>query len=73
MTSQNKLIVEYMKTHGSITGLDAMRDLSCMRLSARISELKSEGVKIITIKEETYNKITGRKTSYARYKLAEVG
>ena len=71
-TTQNKLIVEYMRIHGSITGYDAQKDLSCMRLSARISELRSGGLKIITIKEQTINKVTGRKTSYARYKLSEV-
>lgn len=70
--TQNQLILDYMKKHGSITGWDAQTDLNCMRLSARISELRDSGVKIITIKEKTKNKITGRNTSYARYKLSEV-
>ena len=39
-------ILAYMKEHGGITSLDASRDLGCMRLGARIFELKERGYDI---------------------------
>ena len=36
-------ILAYMKEHGGITSLDASRDLGCIRLGARIFELKERG------------------------------
>jgi len=39
-------IVEYMKEHGGITSLDAARDLGCMRLGARIFEIKERGIEV---------------------------
>lgn len=39
-------IVKYINDFGSITQLDALRDLGCMRLASRISELKKAGVEI---------------------------
>ena len=39
-------IVEYIKEHGGITSLDASRDLGCMRLGARIFEIKERGIEV---------------------------
>lgn len=39
-------IVEYIKEHGGITSLDAARDLGCMRLGARIFEIKERGIEV---------------------------
>jgi len=49
MTHKQK-ILEHMQKHQSITPLDAMR-FGCMRLAARIHELKFEGYQIETRKE----------------------
>ena len=62
-TTQCKLILEYMQSHGSITPLDALREFGCMRLSARILDLRKLGWNIRTIKT-THN---GKK--FARYIL----
>lgn len=64
-------ILQHMKEHGSITGLEAINLYGCQRLAARISDLRKEGV---AIKSE---RVTGRDrngepTSYAVYSLAEV-
>lgn len=44
--SQRNKILEYMKIHGSITQAEAVSELHCYRLGARIFELKERGVPI---------------------------
>ena len=41
--SQCEMILEYMKEKGSITPLEALNELGCMRLGARIWDLRHEG------------------------------
>lgn len=41
--SQNDRVVDYMNRYGSITPLEAMRDLGIYRLASRISDLKEKG------------------------------
>ena len=48
--SQNYRIIEYMQEFGSITQLEALRDLGVMRLASRISDLRKHGY---PIKKET--------------------
>ena len=57
-----------MKTYGSITPLDALREFGCMRLAARIFDLAHQGHQIETNVETSVNR-NGEKVSYARYKL----
>lgn len=40
-------ILRHMKDYGSIDPMEAIRDYGCMRLSARISDLKDRGYKIV--------------------------
>ena len=44
--TQEKRIVDYMNRFGSITQLEALRDLGVMRLASRISSLRQRGVNI---------------------------
>lgn len=60
---QAERVLKYMRDFGSITQLEAMQDLGCMRLGARIFDLKREGYAI----KNRY----GEDTSYARYRLVE--
>ena len=39
-------VLAYMKEFGSITQLDALHDLGCMRLASRISDLRKQGIAI---------------------------
>ena len=66
--TQKDRILKYLRDFGSITPLDAMADLGCMRLVSRISELKGEGYAIRKEMEKGRNRY-GQKTSYARYSL----
>lgn len=43
---QASKIIRYMQANGSITQLQALRDLGCLRLASRISELKKDGYEI---------------------------
>lgn len=41
--SQRERIIQYIRDFGSITSWEAVKDLGCMRLGARIFELKKQG------------------------------
>lgn len=66
--SQCKLILFYLKEHGSITAKEAMKLCGCMRLAARIADLQKRG---IPIKSELtfYIGRNGYKGRYATYSL----
>ena len=69
-TKQIDRVVQYMKEFGSITPLDALRDLGVMRLASRITDLRKLGYAII--KETVTGKDRwGNTTHYARYRMAE--
>ena len=61
-------VYKYMKDFGSISPLEAMRDLGVMRLAARISDLKDDKVPIIKEMEWGKNRY-GEPIHYARYRL----
>ena len=46
MKSQNKQIAEYVRSGRKLTPLDALYQFGCFRLSARIYDLRSEGMAI---------------------------
>lgn len=66
--NQNEIVLDYMKTHGSITPLEAMQ-MGIMRLASRISDLRKMGYAIIRTMESHVN-AKGVKKTYARYSLA---
>ena len=68
--TQNDRIMRYMRDFGSITSADAMRDFGVMRLASRVSDLKSQGVRISDTWETTKNRY-GESVSYKRYRLEE--
>lgn len=68
--TQNERVLKYMRDFGSITQLEAMQDLGCMRLGARVYDLKRDGYAIKKEMETSKNRY-GEDTSYARYRLVE--
>lgn len=71
--TQNEMILNHLKEHeNGITQADAVERYGCYRLSARISDLRSEGYDITTESETKKNRY-GVACTYARYKLAEKG
>ena len=68
--TQNERILDYIDQFGSITQLEALRDLGCMRLASRISDLKRQGYPI-TSKLETVKNRYQEDCRIKRYYLAE--
>ena len=65
--TQKDRVLEYIQQFGSITSLDAFRDLGNTRLSASIWLLRHEdGIEIESISESTKNRF-GDTVSYFRY------
>jgi len=71
MTHQDRTL-QYMRDFGSISSLEAFRDLGNTRLSATIFCLKEKGYNIKTETETSKNRY-GENTTYARYSLVEDG
>ena len=66
--TQNERIIDYIEEFGSITQLDALRDLGVMRLASRISDLKRLGYPIISTNETVKNRY-GETCRVKRYSL----
>ena len=66
--TQNERIIAYMKEFGSITQLEALRDLGVMRLASRISDLKKKGYAIESTVETVKNRY-GEPCHISRYRL----
>lgn len=68
--TQKERVLEFIKKEGSITSLDAFRELGCTRLSAVIFKLKEEGYEFETKFEAMKNR-WGDTVSFARYSIKE--
>lgn len=66
--TQCERIIDYINDFGSITSMEAMQDLGCMRLASRVCELKKRGYKIISKTEIGKNRY-GEPITYSRYFL----
>jgi len=66
--TQSERIIEYMREHPEgITAMEALTDLQCFRLAARIHDLRAEGHQIT---EEAYSTSTAKRVS--RYRLTGI-
>ena len=66
--TQEERVLEYIEQFGSITQLEALKDLGVMRLASRISALKKQGYPIESRIEAVKNRY-GEKCHIKRYKL----
>lgn len=67
--TQSERVKRYMEDYGSITQLEAIKDIGVMRLAARIGELKKTGVPI----ESSFEKVKNRydeEVQIKRYSIA---
>ena len=67
--TQAQRVLDYIDQFGSITQLEALRDLGVMRLASRISELKKDGYPITSDMETVKNRF-GESCKIKRYSLA---
>jgi hypothetical protein len=63
MKTQNEQIKAYLNKGKSITPLDALNKFGCFRLAARISDLRNDGLKIVT------KNVTKEGKTFASYSL----
>ena len=69
--TQNQRILDYIREFGSITQLDALKDLGVMRLASRISDLRKQGYPIVSKVEPVPNRY-GETCRIKRYSLEEI-
>ena len=67
--TQAERVLEYIEEFGSITQLEALKDLGVMRLASRISDLKKQGIPIKSDVETVKNRF-GENCYIKRYSLA---
>lgn len=68
--TQKEMILDYMRQTGSITTADAVAEIGCYRLAARISDLKRDGVKVKSEPVTSRNR-WGKKVRFKRYSLEQ--
>lgn len=66
--TQSMRVLKYMMDFGSITPIEALKDLAVMRLGARIYDLEKQGFEITHDRETAKNRY-GENTTYCRYSL----
>lgn len=70
--TQNERILRYINEFGSITQLEALKDLGVMRLASRISDLRKQGYPISSTVETVKNRY-GEPCYIKRYSMVEEG
>lgn len=65
---QKEMILKHMQMHGGITAAEAMEKYGIYRLSARILNLRKDGVQIISEQKKSRNRY-GKAVRYDCYKL----
>lgn len=68
MSGQTTRVLEYLKTKGSITQMEAMEALGCSRLAARIADLRKAGHTIHAERVVKHNRF-GERCVVAEYTL----
>lgn len=69
-TTQCERVLKYIEDFGSITSLQAVSDLGCMRLASRINDLKRMGIPIRKRSASATNRY-GEKVYFAEYYFPE--
>lgn len=68
--TQTERVLVYIEEFGSITQLEALKDLGVMRLASRISDLKRQGYPITSSREAVKNRY-GESCYIKRYSIAQ--
>ena len=68
--TQKEMVLAHIQTHGGITAAEAMSEYGIARLSARIWDLRMDGVKIINEQQKCRNR-WGKTVYFDRYRLGD--
>lgn len=66
MTTQCERILQYIDENGSITQIEALRELGCMRLASRMCDIKKMGYPVRKTTEVSKNRY-GEPVHFAKY------
>ena len=66
--NQKQRILDYIDEYGSITALEAVRDLGVLQLSARLVEMEKDGITFKKQQESAKNRF-GETIYYTRYSI----
>ena len=69
---QGDRVIKYIKLFGSITPMEAFRDLGITKLATRISELRKDGMEFKKEYIKSQNRF-GEPVHYMRYSFPEEG
>jgi hypothetical protein len=70
--TQCERIIRHLNDHGSITSLEAISEYGILRLASRISDLRAQGIPIVS-KLVTEKNRYGETIRYSVYRIAESG
>ena len=70
LMTQCDRIIQYINDFGSISTLEAFYEFGCMRLAARIADLREKGYSIVSETVTAKNRY-GEPVSYSRYRWGE--
>lgn len=68
--TQCERILQYIEENGSITALEATREIGCTQLAARLCDLKKMGYKFKKVTEKSKNRY-GDPVHYKRYSICK--
>lgn len=68
--TQTQAVLDWLKTHASISSMEAIKEFGATRLSAIIFNLRKRGYNIETVKCEGTDRF-GNKMTFARYYLRD--
>lgn len=68
--TQRDMILQYIKDNGSITAYEAVKEIGCLQLAARLCELKKLGYRFEKTRIHAKNKY-GFPCHYDKYRLAD--
>ena len=65
--TQTEAILDYLNQYGSITPIEALRELGCFRLAARIHDLEKIGYVVPRRTKTVVGKRTGKQVRITEY------
>ena len=68
--NQKQRILDYINETGSITALEAVRELGVLQLSSRLVELERDGIVFNKEQESALNRF-GERVYYTRYSIVK--
>lgn len=68
--TQTDRVKSYIEQFGSITSLEAFRDIGVTRLSAAIYNLRRSGINVVSVREQQKNRY-GEETAFNRYSIGK--